>query len=438
MDMVSAPVAKRWRILKKNGGSGPLAPTRSGGRSAGKPAPGIDREARLGISLSGTNLERAGDYNQRTVLQAIRVSGEASRTALASITGLTAPTIANITRRLLDAGLVSEAGRRQGARGQPAAQLVINPAGGFSIGINIDRDHITIVSLDLAGTVLTRATREVAFAMPDAVAAWLQGEIAAIRSSDLIDERRLLGVGVAMPDDLGRVTLPHRPPDYDRWNDIDVTAFIAAIMPWPVYVDNDAAAAAIGEAQFGSGMILPSFFYVLVSAGLGGGLVIDGNYFRGAGARSGEIGFMPDMTPRGAGRTVQDTVSLSALYDRLEAGGCDVAGVGALIGNDPAIAAIVADWIEDAAQSLIGPLTAVSCLVDPGAVLIGGRLPAPLVDTLVTRLNGMLADSALPSALRVMRAVMSDDGAAIGAAVLPFLHHILPSDAILMQVGRAS
>ncbi len=413
-----------------------------------KPA-SFDREARLGISLSGTNLERAGDYNQRTVLQAIRVSGEASRTNLATITGLTGPTIANITRRLLDAGLISEAGRRQGARGQPAAQLVINPSGGFSIGINIDRDHITIVSLDLAGNVLTRATLEVAFAMPDLVAAWLREEVANIRASNLIDEQRMLGVGVAMPDDLGRVTLPHRPSAYESWNDIDVRTMVEGIVPWPVHVDNDAAAAAIGEAQFGSGMKLTSFFYVLVSAGLGGGLVIDGNYFRGAGARSGEIGFMPDVSRRAAGpvaghvggrvggRTVQETASLSALFARLDAEGCAVDGVDGLTRDDPAVTAIVERWTEDAAQSLIEPLIAVSCLVDPGAVLIGGRLPTTLVDSLVERLNAMLADAALPSAARVMRAAMSNDAPAIGAAILPFLDQILPSDAILMQVGRA-
>jgi hypothetical protein len=83
----------------------------------------LNRGARLGISLSGTNLERAADYNQRTVLQAIRVSGEASRSILAAITGLTAPTIANIARRLLDAGLIREAGRRQGPRGSQLPNL---------------------------------------------------------------------------------------------------------------------------------------------------------------------------------------------------------------------------------------------------------------------------------------------------------------------------
>ena len=402
---------------------------------AARPKP-FNRGARLGVSLSGTNLERAGDYNQRIVLQAIRVSGKASRTELAAITGLTAPTIANITRRLLDAGLISEAGTRQGARGQPAAQLVINPAGAFSIGINVDRDHITIVSIDLTGTVLTRATLEVAFAMPDAVTAWLRDEVAIIRASKLINERRMLGVGVAIPDDLGRVTLPHRPSEYENWNHVDVQAMVEGIVPWSVHVDNDAAAAAIGEAQFGAGMVLSGFFYVLVSAGLGGGLVIDGNYYRGAGSRSGEIGFMPDAARGGAVLTVQETVSLSALYARLEAGGCIVDGVKTLTQADPAIATIVEQWIEDAAQSLIGPVIAVSCLVDPGAVLIGGRLPAVLIDTLVDRLNKLLGAARLPSAARVIRAAMSADAPAIGAAILPFLDRILPSEAILMQVGR--
>ncbi|MBE7216871.1 MAG: winged helix-turn-helix transcriptional regulator, partial [Caulobacteraceae bacterium] len=59
--------------------------------------------------LSGTNLERAGDYNQRVVLQAIRARGPITRTELAETSGLTPPAIANITRRLAAEGLVLDA-----------------------------------------------------------------------------------------------------------------------------------------------------------------------------------------------------------------------------------------------------------------------------------------------------------------------------------------
>jgi predicted NBD/HSP70 family sugar kinase len=394
-----------------------------------------DRGARLAVSLSGTNLARAGDYNQRIVLQAIRIAGETTRTALADTTGLTAPTIANITRRLLDRGLIVEAGRHQGARGQPAIRLTINPAGCFAIGINIDRDHLTIVSIDLGGRVLTRMSREIAFAMPEPVAALIAAEVAVIRASGLVDERLLLGVGVAVPDDLGRVPLPHRPAGYEVWNDLDVAALVGEVVPWPVHIDNDAAAAAIGEAQFGSGLSLPSFFYVLISAGLGGGLVIDGSYVRGARGRGGEIGFLPDASVE-PGQTVQETVSLSALYARLEAAGCPVDGVDDLVSDEPMVAEVVAAWLDDAARSLTAPLIAVNCIVDPGAVLIGGRLPTSLVEALVQRLDAILQAADLPSVARVGRATMSDDAPAIGAAILPFLDNILPSDIILMQARR--
>ena len=63
------------------------------------------RHARLTVSLSGTNLERAADYNQRVVLQAIRLREVTTRQELVAVTGLTPPTIATITRRLIAAGL---------------------------------------------------------------------------------------------------------------------------------------------------------------------------------------------------------------------------------------------------------------------------------------------------------------------------------------------
>src|SRR5215468_3773341 len=123
---------------------------------------GSQEEGREGARLlSGTNLERAGDHNQRVTLHAIRVNGPITRAELAQITGLTAPAIANITKRLLTDNLIQEAGRRRGGRGQPATKLVINPDSWFSIGLNVDRDHITMLVLDFEGRVRARASREV-------------------------------------------------------------------------------------------------------------------------------------------------------------------------------------------------------------------------------------------------------------------------------------
>lgn len=394
------------------------------------------RDARLSRSLSGTNLERAGDYNLRTVLQAIRLNRDTTRVAIAAQTGLTAPTIANITGRLMEMGLVRTNGRRQGGRGQPALKLEVNPDGAFGIGLNIDRDHLTLVTLDLAGEVRSRVTREVAFAMPDDVAAFLREELAGAIAKGGVQADRVLGVGVALPDELGRIPLPHRPDDYGVWMNLDLVGHLADVLPWPIHCDNDAAAAALGEAEYGTAYDNPSFFYLLVSAGLGGGPVIDRNYHRGATARSGEIGLMPDPSAGTPGAVVQDTVSLSALLARLEAAGHRADGVEALATVDAAASEVIDRWLVDAVRALKQPLIAINCLFNPHAVLIGGRLPMPLILRLADGLTAALAEVALPSRARIMPAVMAQDAPAIGAAILPFLDHLLPSDAILIQAGR--
>jgi hypothetical protein len=135
-------------------------------------------------SLSGTNIERAGDYNQRVALQSIRVGLAKTKLEVAAYTGLTVPAVTNITNRLLEDGLIVQAGKLHGNRGQPAMTFAVNPDGCYSIGLNIDRDHVTIVLLDLAGGVRARATREVAFLGPEDVAAFFDQHCKAIASSE--------------------------------------------------------------------------------------------------------------------------------------------------------------------------------------------------------------------------------------------------------------
>ena len=394
------------------------------------------RNARLARGLSGTNLVRAGDYNQRTVLQVIRLKAETTRVAIAAETGLTPATIANITNRLIDAGLVRTIGRLQGGRGQPPLRLQVDPDGAFGIGLNIDRDHLTLAVLDLTGEVRARRTRDVPYPMPTDVVAFVREHMAELQAEVGFDPVSVLGVGVAMPDDLGRIALPGQPAGYAAWSDVDLPALLADDLPWDIHVDNDAAAAALGEAQNGAAFATPTFFYLLIAAGLGGGPVIDRTYHRGAHARSGELGLMPDPTADHPGALVQDTVSLSAFSQRLAAAGFPDLPRAEMIGTDPAVAAVVDQWIADAARALTAPLVAVQCLVDPDAVLLGGRLPMPLMHRLAEALTTVLAAIPLPARAPVLTASMAEDAPAIGAAMLPFLDHLLPSDAILMQAGR--
>lgn len=389
---------------------------------------------REGQRLSGTNLERAADHNQRVTLHAIRVGGELTRVELAEITGLTAPAIANITRRLMQDGLIEEAGQRRGGRGQPPTRLTVRRDACYAIGINVDRDHVTLVLVDFAGQTLARKSEEIDFALPGDVQRFYRRSVRALLKSARVEAEALVGLGVAVPDDLGSIELPGRPAAYAEWESVDIAALFAQPFALPVFVENDAAAAASGEMQLGLGQRHANFFYILLSSGLGGGFVSDGAYARGAHGRSGELGFMLAPDERGQREQVQRLVSLSGLAEHLRGDGLTLDAVLGRAPLSPEARASVERWIDRAARRLCVPLDAINCLIDPAVVLIGGRLPSAMLDALAARANALIgAATAAPTVAPVIRAALSEDAPAVGAAILPFSHFLLPKPGALWK-----
>ena len=105
------------------------------------------------MKLVGSNSGHAAAQNRDMIVNLIHRGAPLSRTELAQRSGLTKQAVTRIVDRLLDEEVIMEARRRHGMRGQPAIELEINPEGVYSIGANIDRDHLTIVAIDATGCV---------------------------------------------------------------------------------------------------------------------------------------------------------------------------------------------------------------------------------------------------------------------------------------------
>ncbi|WP_284293156.1 MarR family transcriptional regulator [Luteimicrobium album] len=112
------------------------------------------------MSTRGTNLPRMGGFNQAALLEAIRLgAGSCTRADLARKTGLSAQTVTNAVRRLLDAGLVTEEDvKRQPGAGRPGTTLDIVPDSRFAVGVHLDPAAVVVVLLDLAGQVVATRT----------------------------------------------------------------------------------------------------------------------------------------------------------------------------------------------------------------------------------------------------------------------------------------
>lgn len=140
----------------------------------------VNTEQLPAVVRRGTNLDRVGGFNETVVLDAIRRADQRlSRVELASATGLSGQAISNIIRRLLDAGLIREAGRLKGAGlGKPRTLLELAPTGQYAVGVHLDPAVVTVVVLDLTGQVVARRRSETPPAdEPDALIAGIAAAI---------------------------------------------------------------------------------------------------------------------------------------------------------------------------------------------------------------------------------------------------------------------
>ena len=158
--------------------------------------------------------------------------------------------------------------------------------------------------------------------------------------------------------------------------------------------------------------------------------------FRAAlGAFATGVTIVTTRNAAGEDSQLQNIVSLSGLYSRLADHGFRVATPRGLTRLTPAARVIVDNWIHEATEALVDSFVAINCLINPEAILIGGRLPAALVDRLADSLNQRMAAFAgqLPAIAPVARAMTSDDAPAVGAAILPFSYRLLPTRFALLK-----
>lgn len=394
---------------------------------------------KVGDILSGTNLVRAGDYNQRVVLQAIRSKPFITRIEIASQTNLTSPAIANITNRLLADGFILRNGKVLGERGQPAHKFVINPNGAYSIGISIDRDHTTFIAMDFAGEILYRNCLEEHFASPETVIDFILKEYNSIVSKRTINPKKLLGIGFAIPDDLDKVKFTKKPDYCLQWSQIDIASEISKRLDVNTIVENDATAAAIGELQFGAGIHINNSVYGLMNAGFGLGIIINGQAFRGSNGRAGEIGFIPSNYEASDKTSIQDNVSLFGLYDFMANKGFNIEKPSDFENLPTEAHELLDEWVNCAVESLKTSFLIINSLLNPQVFFLGGRLPIFVVKKVCAGLNQYLNSmrERLPKIAPVLVANLAEDAATIGAAIVMIQSELLPTSESLMKSSYA-
>ena len=385
-----------------------------------------------GASGQGSNSVVVRQFNERVVLTALRRLGEASKADLARQVNLTQNAAGQIVRGLEAMHLVRETGKRTGLRGQPATLLQLDPRGAYSIGVKLGRRTLDSLLVDFSGTVIKARRHERAFVMPDVALRLIREDIAALRRSIPAEGRgRLAGVGLAMPYNLGKWRRALDMPESvcATWEGVDAAGELRAAIDIPVLHENDGNAVAVAELFGGHGRELDDFAVVYIGTAIGGGLVLGGQFRRGATGSAGDFGLMPVSASRLASAPAPATgheillsrASISSLTRHLRHAGVAAGDGRALAEGIAARPDLVAEWVEDCVEALVAPLFSIAATLDLQAIVIDGSLPRALVATLVARLRVRMVEMAPeglePPVLRV--GTIGANAAAMGAAILP-------------------
>ncbi|AOO55447.1 ROK family transcriptional regulator [Raoultella ornithinolytica] len=390
------------------------------------------------MKTSGTNLEHARVHNRRVVIEAVRLHGTLTRAELARMTALTPQTVSNIVAELQQMALLtSHEPRRAAGRGQPAVPVSLNPASAWSIGIHLDHQTLIIVLVDLTGEIHFRRLILVQKPQPGATFARIAEVVQEIKALPGLDWSRVLGIGVVMPGPFGVEGISSTgPTTLNGWEGVDVASELGRISGLPVTLENDATVAAIGERFHGVARQLNSFVYLYIGTGLGAGIFTDGHIYTGHAHNAGEVGHIV-VQPGGRAcycgnqGCLERYVSLQAAYEF-----CGLDPYRALPEDLLAVEASLFDrWVETALPSLRQAINLLECVFDAETVVVGGMMPAPLLEKVLARLSPLyqsVRGRYLP-AMRVKMGMTGTDTAALGAAALPIFDEFNPQFQALMK-----
>jgi predicted NBD/HSP70 family sugar kinase len=228
------------------------------------------------------------------VLECVRVAGPVSRAQIARDSGLSKPTVSQALTALAQAHLVREAGRSSGGKGPTAVLYELNPSAGWVVGVDVGREWVRAATADLSGEVAGRNEETAKPRSAKTLIAQIGRVARAATTAAGIGWSKVTVVAVASPGVFGpdgdHPLFAHNLPGWGRQGLLDA---VRAELRTEVIFENDVNLAAVGERWRGLGRGVDDFVYLHVGTGVGLGIVIGGELFRGATGAAGEVGYLP-------------------------------------------------------------------------------------------------------------------------------------------------
>jgi len=230
--------------------------------------------------------------NRSHILNVIKTHGPIGRADIARRTGLSPATVTSISARLISQDLVLEKSAGDSSGGRPPILLVINPRGGYVVGIKLTETHVICALTDLEASVIAKSSAALSGRDPNQVVDDLAQLVLLFIREQKITKKQLLGVGVGLAGIVDAENGILRQSPIYGWDNVPLRNMLQSKLHIPVYIENDVNTLTLTEKWFGHGQGIDNFLIVTVGRGVGLGIVANGQFYRGQTGGAGEFGHM--------------------------------------------------------------------------------------------------------------------------------------------------
>lgn len=241
------------------------------------------------MTIADQNLVKK--INRRRLLQEVIHHSPISRANLSKTTGLNKSTVSSQIQELVDEKFIFEIGQGQSSGGRRPVMLMFNKQAGYAVGVDIGVDDMTVLLTDLDGSIVTEHYFQLKQSSSEETTSLLLTTIEQIIQTMPGSPYGLVGIGICVPGLVNRSKQIVLTPN-TNWNGIELKKIVEDTFHVPVTIENEANAGAYGENIYGAAKAYDNFIYVSISTGIGVGLVLENELYRGVHGFSGEMGHM--------------------------------------------------------------------------------------------------------------------------------------------------
>lgn len=234
------------------------------------------------------------DLNKRIIIRYIQRNPGISRSDISKALSISKPTVSNVVDKLLTEGWVSEEESIRGSSsgGRKPFKIYFNQDAYYLVGIDIGGTSVKMAVMDLGGTVINQLSFETQPFVGSQLIPVIADMIKKLIQDSNLENNQIFGAGIGVPGitDVNKGVVIDAPSV--GWKNVPLRSQMEYLLPFPVYLDNDVNVAALGELWKGMGTENNNFLVVTLGTGIGCGVIINGQLYRGSSYSAGEIGYM--------------------------------------------------------------------------------------------------------------------------------------------------